>query len=207
MMMLKEWGEIQQLYRACARRPFTAIFATAKAACYWDIWATIGLFVLANSLAVFGQGVFEDSPTHFYVSLSLVLLTVGLFTSQLETALANAFQEEYAVHGLAQLPFWRTWEKRRHLHYALFLHELIDRGYSRDTVEKLRGFAVIAGKPEPGYRLLQHPTIVPILTICTVLSIESIKQSALWQRTSYWWLYFVGLVVLVYFVRSIYSGL
>jgi len=43
--------------------------------------------------------------------------------------------------------------------------------------------------PDRDYRLLQHPTIVPLVTVLTVLSIESIEQSEMWQKTGKWWVF------------------
>ena len=55
---------------------------------------------------------------------------------------------------------------------------------------------LVSENPAPNPRLLQHPLMVPILTITTVLAIEAVKQSAFWQKSRYWWFVFFGLYLL-----------
>jgi hypothetical protein len=191
-MVLREWGEIQELEKACWKRLHRAILAPSKIRCYWYVWATFGLFLLASYFFYFPRGVFGFTLTSFFLSFGLTLLTGGLMYFVRGTAIATEFKDEYVTHGIAQFPRWR-WGK--YLHYALFLRGLAERGYTRETVRKLKDFAPVAGRPAPDSRLLQHPTMVPILTIGTVLTIEAIKQSETW-KTSEWWLFFVGLIPL-----------
>jgi len=67
----------------------------------------------------------------------LILVTGGLWCCIVKIAIATEFKAEYATHGLANFSMPK---KSLYLHYALFLGELAERGYTRDTVAKLRDF-------------------------------------------------------------------
>ena len=127
-----------------------------------------------------------------FLSTGLILLTGWLMFFATGTAIATEFKDEYVAHGIRRFPRWR-WQ--RYLRYALFLRGLAERGYTRERVKKLKDFAPVAERPEPDFRLLQHPIMVPILTIGTVLVIEAIKQSDTW-KTPQRWIFFVRLIML-----------
>ena len=200
-MVLREWGEIQELEKACWKRLHRAILAPSKFPCYWYVWVTFGLFLLALSFFAFPRAVFGYTLTGFFLSSGFTLLTGGLMYFVRGTAIATEFKDEYVTHGIAQFPRWR-WG--RYLRYALFLRGLAERGYTRETVRKLKDFAPVAERPAPDSRLLQHPIMVPFLTIGTVLTIEAIKQSETW-KTPQRWLFFVGLITLVSVIALVFG--
>jgi hypothetical protein len=119
-----------------------------------------------------------------------------------DAALATEFKGEYATHGLKDLP---RWKRKGYLRYALFLRALAERGYTSESIRKLKNFMLVAENPAPNPRLLQHPLMVPILTITTVLAIEAVKQSAIWQKSRYWWVVFFGLYLLAMLISWLHT--
>jgi hypothetical protein len=192
-MVLKEWGEIRQLYKATYRRILKTTFARSKVWRYWYAWLSLGVFLSSPVLRLLANVSTGRPNMDTLIDIGLMVLTGVPMWFLANKTVATEFKEEYATHGIKHFPYLK---RRKCLCYALFLHELAERGYTSASVGKLKGFGPVAEHPEPDFRLLQHPSMVPLLTIGTVLSIEAIKQSDIWQKTSYWWIFFYGLLVL-----------
>ncbi len=187
-MVLKEWGEAQTLYRACLWRPLRATFALTKMGSYWYVWVFIGIYLSTTPWLRTLVGVTTGSPRKdSFVHVGLALLTAVAMWRLLEIAITREFKDIYDTHGIAQFRWWR---RREYLRYALVLDGLAKRGYTRDTVAKLKGFALVEARSTPNARFLQHPILVPLLTIGTLLTIDAIKTSDIWLETSQWWLFF-----------------
>jgi hypothetical protein len=188
-MVVREWGEIQQLYMTCIPRVSRGSRATQPAWVYWGLWALIGLFLILSlislvsvfspaSLSVFGFEPLSLQRVLFLIPLLGALLVLGAFSRLFEKACANEFKMFYIAYGLRHYPWWR---RGLYLHYARFLHALTNRTspVSRETITRLRSFADIAGKPRLESRLLQPAYIVPYLFLLNALIIEVLKQTEL----------------------------
>jgi hypothetical protein len=93
--------------------------------------------------------------------------------------LVKKFPVEYSTHGLAQYP---RLTRTSYFHYALFLDELIDQGYSCEYVAKLSSFADIAKPPDrPKFQLSQHPGIMFLLGLCASLLVNLVTNSSTWK--------------------------
>jgi hypothetical protein len=200
-MVLKEWGEIQTLYKASLRRVFRAPFVLTKVRCYWYVWGSVGV-VLSSVGLLFLLDAHIRSPWEQVLAGAPMGLAIMLMKFLFETALATEFKLEYDTHGLLSLP--RS-KRGMYLRYAFFLRGLAERGYARETIRKLKDFMLVAGTPAPTPQPLQHPLMVPILTIGTVLSIEAIKQSDIWLKTRYWWIFFYGLCFLGWVIAVLHG--
>jgi hypothetical protein len=75
-MVVREWGEIQQLYMTCIPRVSRGSRATQPTWVYWGLWALIGLILsLQRHLPVshfisIGYGVFVSSVLTVFVALT-----------------------------------------------------------------------------------------------------------------------------------------
>jgi hypothetical protein len=188
-MVLKECGEIRKLYKASLWRMVGAPFALNKIRCYWYVWVSVEVFLSSVWYVFFISWNSTRSLDRDLFNVGLMALTCALMLFLSDTALATEFKVEYTIHGIKLLP---SWKRRAYLRYALFLRELVERGYTADTLGKLKAIVLIAQPSASNPSLLQHPLMVPFLTIGTVLSIEAIKQSEIW-KTPRWWIFFMGL--------------
>jgi hypothetical protein len=194
-MVLKEWGEIRGLYRTALRRVRRAPlpFSWRKWRCYWSAWVLAGLLV---SALLYYYDRLANHLTTSWENLG-AMVVIGaleiLMFPRFDAGFATEFKGEYATHGLKDFP---RWKRKGHLRYALFLRALDKRGYTSDSIRKLKDFMLVSENPAPNPRLSQHPLMVTILTtIMTVLAIEAVKRSAFWQ-SRYWWVVFFVLFLL-----------
>jgi hypothetical protein len=206
-MILREWGEIRQLYKACTPRLSRGWRVTQPAWVYWSIRALIGFVIILIPLTlidVFNAFGFPKLLSVFgFATLSLQqalviisLLTAWALVRLLEKAFANEFKMLYATYGLRHYPWWR---RRLYLHYALFLRALTNRTspVSREMITRLRSFADIAEKPPPlESRLLQPAYIVPFIVLLNVLITELLKQAELLKGR-------MGILILILYVSAI----
>ena len=192
-MVMREWGEIRQLYKSCRPRLPRRSHATQSAGVYWwSIQAVRGFGVI--SILLFGSiipmvkifgfpeplSVFGFTIQHVQSALSIIVILLAVVLVFLfEKAFANEFKTIYATYGLGHYPWWR---RRLYLHYALFLCALMVRTspVSREMITRLRSFADIAEKPlPPQSRLLQPAYIVPFIVLLNTFIIEILKQAEL----------------------------
>jgi hypothetical protein len=218
-MILKEWGEIRQLYTDCWPGNFKTIRATKSAWTYWCFWVPIGLLILLLLLALVDIFSFYIPAMPALVSVFgfvsvrpwvicciLGLVSLYVLSGILEKVYAKTYQTIYATYGLQHYP-----QSKRpcYLYYALFLHGLTDRAsLTRETLAQLRSFADIAGPPPlPESRLLQPVYVVPFIVLLNAIILEVLKQAELLKDP--WWrlilpLLVVGLVTL-YCVLRVWS--
>ena len=197
-MVLKEWGEIRQLYANCMPPPYKSLFATRSTWIYWCAWVNLNLLMLALLMILIDIVSTAIPPSVGTLSASIDLfgfVTIKLWTFGwmlaipsmlashllIEKALAREFRGLYNIHGIKQY-FW--WRRRFYLHYALFLRALTDRTppatLTCKMITQLRSFADIAGPPpQPESRLLQPAYIVPFLVLLNALIAEVLKQAEL----------------------------
>ena len=190
-MIMREWGEIRQLYKACRPQLPRRSRATQSAWGYWRIWALSSLCIILGLLVgvilVFKAFGFPDPLSVFGFTIQRVypafviiaVLAVGVLIFLVEKAFADEFKIIYTTYGLRNHP-WRR--RRLYLHYALFLRALTERTspVSREMITRLRSFADIAEKPPPlESRLLQPAYIVPFIVLLNVLITELLKQTEL----------------------------
>ena len=172
-MFLKDFAEIWEIYRRCgAWRLARSVYAFGKKREYWYVWASSSFYGAASAMISFGEGVW------FWIGMNLTALAfLSLFLS-IEKALQNEFSEEYSCHALTSHPFGR---RRLYLRYALFLNEFRAGGRTDKQIKRLLEFVKIADKPALSFRLSEHPLILPIIAILSVLSSEYITDSDVWQ--------------------------
>jgi hypothetical protein len=213
-MVIKEWGEIRQLYTDCMPRPSTLLPAWVN----WCTWTIAGVFVLITLITIasifipantFGLPVFRsvfDFVTAIPQTVVYVLssLLIGALVTLIEKTYANEFKKIYMTHGLRQYPWWR---RRFYLHYALFLRALTDRTppLTREIITQLNSFADIAGPPPPPEsRLLQPAYIVPFIVLLNALITEVLKQADLlkWPIGVVTLACYIGYIGLIYYVLT-----
>jgi len=172
-VFLKDLAEIWKIYNRCsAWRLARSVYSIGKGRKYWYVWGSSLFYAAASTPIAFGEGGWFLAGTFL-----MVIAFFFLFLS-VEKALQNEFPEEYSTHGLDSHPFSR---RRLYLRYALFLKELSASGRTNEQIQNLLSFSKIADKPAPPFRLSEHPLILPIITILSVLSSEYIKDSEVWQ--------------------------
>ena len=107
-MVPREWGEIQELEKACWNVYAEQFYPQAKS-------AVIGTFALIWTIS-FRIVLFYLLPwciritytlTSFSLSLALSLLTGGLMYFVRGTGIATEFKDQYVTHGITQFPRWR----------------------------------------------------------------------------------------------------
>jgi hypothetical protein len=178
-MILKEWGEIRQLYKDC--RPRLAILPWYLSVLSLLLFLS-GLVMLGLSLSLSKLVVIVDPTTDslwVWAIISLLMLIFGLLLFTSEKAFANEFKELYATHGLKHYPWW---QRQFYLHYACFLRGLTDRTFpaSHETITQLSNFADMAGRPpRPESRQLQPHYIVPYIVLLNLLLLEVLKKADL----------------------------
>ena len=128
-MIMREWGEIRQLYKACRPRPPRRSHATQSAWIYWSIQAVKGfgiisalllgsimpmvkIFGFPEPLSVFGFTIQRVQSALIIIVILLAVVLVFL----VEKAIAKEFKIIYTIYGLGHYPWWR---RRLYLHYAL----------------------------------------------------------------------------------------
>jgi hypothetical protein len=193
-MVIKEWGEIRQLYTACRPRHATVLCTRHQAWAYWCILVLrillifLGLIVLIDMfgslipVSAFGfpvsVSVFGFVTVRLWIGASSISpLVIGLLCFVFEKACANKYKIIYTMHGLRHYPWWK---RPLYLHYSLFLCALIERPSpaSREMIAQLRSFADIAGRPPlPESRLLQPHYIVPYIVLLNLLLLEVLKKT------------------------------
>jgi hypothetical protein len=176
-VILKEWSEAWKIYKGCATKLSPISLVADKKWSYWYIWVTsivmflailpmsIGMYTGRFGLYAFGFGLFA----------SMALLCQFLTAK----ALAKKFSVDYTTHGIADYPFMK---RPMYLHYAFFLRELRDQGYSQGDVANLLSFADIATPPEaPALQLSQYPVLIFLMGAFTQLLINAITNSPDWK--------------------------
>ena len=172
-MFLKDLAEIWEIYKRCgAWRLARSVYAFGKRREYWYVWTSSFFYGVASAPIAFGDGGWV------WAGMLLTALAFFFLFISVEKALQNEFSEEYLNHGLASHPFGR---RRLYLRSALFFREVSASGKTNEQIQNLLDFAKIADKPAPPFRLSEHPLILPIITILSVLSSEYIKDSKVWQ--------------------------
>jgi len=180
-MILKEWSEAQDVYKATTarwRRSVKAILALHKVKSYWYVWAAHLFLIPSIASMVLSNGPFKAYDPKWWIGLSVWLtapLALLCIYGAIDKALAKEFAAAYEDHGILHYPFW---SRRTYFNYVLFLEELKDRKYSHEQLAKLSGFAEIAKPPEePPIRPFQNPIVIPLMGVLTALCIEVVKQS------------------------------
>src|SRR5215470_8802961 len=137
-MVLKEWSEAQDVYKAIMarfRKASRAILDPRKVKSYWYVWAALFLCLLPICLALY---VMIGRPHNAERWDSLILLMTALAIlchyASIEKALAKEFATDYNTHGILHYPFWT---RGIYFVYTLFLQELKGRKYSHKQVEEL----------------------------------------------------------------------
>ena len=159
-MILKEWSEAQDIYKAASarwRRAVKTVMARHKVRSYWYVWAAFLFFILSVASVALYPIPAKVNP-QWWTGLSLWLTaTLAALCSfgATEKALAKEFAADYDDHGISHYPFLG---RRTYFKYVLFLDELKHRKYSCKQVEKLSEFAEIATPPAVSqFRLTQNP--------------------------------------------------
>ncbi|WP_155987710.1 hypothetical protein [Thioalkalivibrio sp. ALE28] len=172
-MFLKDWAEIWQIYRSCGAGSIArAVYAPNKLISYWYLWAATLLYLLVSLPAAFGSGAW-----FWFGVTGMGFAFVFLFIA-VEWALQREFSSEYDAHAISRHPFGK---RRLYLRYALFLNRLRERYKANQEIRTILEFADIADKPEPPFRLTEHPIVLPFITILTVLIADYIRQTEAWQ--------------------------
>jgi hypothetical protein len=186
-MILKEWSEALDVYKAAlarGRRALKAIMARHKVKSYWYVWATF-LFMILSAVSVTHYRIMDlygiiahTYRPKWYIEFSLWLITTLAalcFFGATEKALDKKFELDFIIHGISHYPFW---SRRTYFNYVLFLDELKYRKYSHKQVAELSSFAEIAVPPEPPRgRPFQNPIVIPLMGVLTALCIEVVRQS------------------------------
>ena len=181
-MILKEWGEALDVYKATfprLRRSLKAIRNNVKSSGY--VWVAILLPILSWALFVFLTlpVLFTKETPKWWSSVQalpwlIMLLAIPCEKYASEKALAKEFEADYTTHGILRYPFW---SRRTYFVYTLFLQELRDRKYSHEQVAELSKVAEIAEPPEVlPLRPFQHPLVIFIMGMLTGLCIEAIRR-------------------------------
>ena len=179
-MVLKEWSEVWKIYKESGSRLSKAILSPRNARSYWYVWATFIGVILSSLPSFVGIGI--ESKEVVVLGWVVIGLTSWLARFPFRKALAKQFTVEYATHGLAQYPLLT---RRRYLHYALFLQELVDQKYSSERIAELSSFADIAKPPEkPAFQLSQYPSLMVVLTAFVTLFINSMIKSPHWENVA-----------------------
>ena len=159
-MILKEWSEAQDIYKAALarwRRAVKTVMARHKVRSYWYVWAALLFFILSVASMILCPIPVKAFSPQWWTVFSLWLITplaLLCYFGATEKALAKEFASDYDDHRILHYPFWR---RRMYFRYVLFLDELKDRKYSCKQVKKLSEFAEIATPPEvPQARLTQN---------------------------------------------------
>jgi hypothetical protein len=184
-MILKEWSEALDVYKAASarwRRSLKAILTLHKVKSYWYVWAAL-LFFLLSVVSIAFYPIPNKVNPQWWTALSLWL--TGILAAlcgygAVEKALAKEFALDFGIHGISHYPFW---SRRTYFGYVLFLDELKDRKYSHKKVEELSSFAEIATPPKAQQaRLTQNPLFTTLVAVLIALVVNSIINSSPWQN-------------------------
>jgi hypothetical protein len=185
-MILKEWSEAQDIYKAAAarwRRSLKAILTLHKVKSYWYVWAALLFLILSDASAILYVIPVKAYGPQWWTALSLWLtasLAALCVYVAIDKALAKEFALDFGIHGISHYPFW---SRRTYFGYVLFLDELKDRKYSHKKVQELSSFAEIATPPEAQQtRLTQNPLVTTLVAVLVALGVNSITNSVPWQK-------------------------
>ena len=176
-MVLHDWSEAWRIYRESRKRLGAGYWSWRSVRIYWRTWAaSIGIWLFSVPFFI---GMWTEDIKMAAVGFALSALVAWAKQFAVADALVKKFPVEYSTHGLAQYPrLMRT----SYFHYALFLDELIDQGYSCENVTKLSSFADIAKPPDmPKFQLSQHPGIMFLLGLCASLLVNLVTNSPIWK--------------------------
>ncbi|MCC5878302.1 MAG: hypothetical protein JJU03_00190 [Idiomarina sp.] len=170
---MRNWAEIWQMYRNCGSGFIAqAVYAPGRMLTYWYLWAATFLYLFATVPAAFGSGAW------FWLGVLGMGLSFILIFIAVERAVEMEFSSEYRAHAISSHPIGK---RRLYLRYALFLTRLNERYQTDEEVRRILEFASIADKPAPPFRLAEHPVVLPLMTILTVLIADYIRQTETWQ--------------------------
>ncbi len=99
-MILKEWGEIRQLYKAC--RPRKAIWADRSV---WVLLILVVLSILICTVLYANRVLTKAGFGYCLVGLVVVALFEYFFIWRVKFSLAKEFQVEYATLKLDSYPY------------------------------------------------------------------------------------------------------
>jgi hypothetical protein len=125
-MILKEWSEAQDIYKAASarwRRAVKTILNPRKPKSYWYVWAAyLVLIPLAASMILYPipDKVNPQWWTALSLWLSAILAALWVYGAT-ERALAKEFAQDFDIHGISHYPFL---SRRTYFGYVLFLDEL-----------------------------------------------------------------------------------
>jgi hypothetical protein len=179
-MILHDWSEAWRFYRESRKRLGEGYWSWRNARIYWLVWAaSLGV---ALACVPFVIGMWTQNIKMIAVGMGVSLLIAWGKQIAIQKALAKKFPLKYSTYGLAQYP--RS-TRLKYCHYALFLDELVDQGYSRENVAQLSGFADIAKPPDmPKFQLSQYPGIMFLLGMSAPLLVSFVTNSPTWKSAS-----------------------
>lgn len=119
-MKLKEWAQLEALYKISRKQPNKHIFKLQNARKLWPMWSAIGSTALLFVFAMFGI----KNPTLIpYTYMALAPWALLLYVTRLK-ALRMVYPQQFADHAIDQQPslerktpfvmpsFWRDCARR-----------------------------------------------------------------------------------------------
>lgn len=177
-MKLKEWAQLEALYKISRKQPNKHIFKLHNARKLWPMWSAIGSTALLFVFAMFGI----KNPTLIpYTYMALAPWALLLYVTRLK-ALRMVYPQQFADHAIDHQP---SLERENTLCYAFFLEGLRKEGYTVEKLRELSAYAGLTGKPaRPA--LSQNLSFASLIALMIALCTEIIKATPLftWGKGS-----------------------
>jgi hypothetical protein len=177
-MKLKEWADLQVIYKRSRKQPNKLIFKRENVRRLWPMWAAVGSTVFLVVFAMFG---IKNPALIPYTYMALAPWALLLFFTRL-TALRMVYPQQFADHAIDRQP---SLERENALCYAFFLEALRDEGYTVAKLRDLSDYADLTGSP-PRPALSQSLSFASLIALMVALSTEIIKATPLftWGKGS-----------------------
>src|SRR5699024_2101894 len=192
-VLLKELAEIRNIYRRSGSAQVAkAVYAKHKIREYWYVWFATAFYVIAAIPIAF------CSDACFWLGILATIFAFSFLFFAVEHVVQQEFSEEYASHGLADHPYGL---RRFYLRYAIFFKEIIKNDWNAGQIRQILDLYQISERPSAPFRLIEHPAVVPGITVLTVLFAEYIQDTDVWKAGNgyiFLFLIFMGVVFLGY---------